>query len=66
MVPIWIPHNLKRFYLRVDMLNDNTLPGQPFVVFLLPLSQVVLFARLFRYPAVWMMLRYPQIPKIRL
>jgi hypothetical protein len=66
MIPVRIRHTLKRFYLSVNMFNDYPFPRKPFVVRFLLFVQLVQFAFLLRYPAVFMKFFYPQIAKISL
>ncbi|GHU22764.1 hypothetical protein FACS1894172_05160 [Spirochaetia bacterium] len=64
MSPVRICHALECFYFGIDMLNNNPLARKSSVIRLLLRGQLILLARLLRYPAVRMQLLYSKIPKI--
>jgi hypothetical protein len=52
MISVRIRHALECFYSGVHMFNNYPLPRKPVVERFFPFAQLMLFARLFRYPAI--------------
>jgi hypothetical protein len=66
MIPVRIGHTLKRFYFRVNLFNNHSLPRKPCVVKLPSCVQSMLFTRFFRNPTLRVKFFYPKIPKLSL
>ena len=61
-ITIW--HASEYFYPAIDMFNDNTPSGKPFVISLFLFGQLMFFTWFYRNKTVWMIILYSKISKI--